>query len=107
MGPGRGSANRKKRQVRTTRYQITGVVRDEASITKAFCKMGWKLYATNHKEADLPLDEAVRLYRAAPRIERHFHLFKDTPIGISPMYVRNDDQIKGLARLLSLPLRED
>jgi len=105
MGPGRGSANRKKRQVRTTRYQITAVVRDEASITKAFCKMGWKLYATNHKEADLPLDEAVRLYRAAPRIERHFHLFKDTPIGISPMYVRNDDQIKGLARLLSLCVR--
>ena len=40
-----------------------------------------------------------------PRIERHFHLFKSAPIGISPMYVRNDDQIKGLARLLSLCVR--
>ncbi|MCZ6680409.1 MAG: hypothetical protein O7E52_24530, partial [Candidatus Poribacteria bacterium] len=92
-------------QVRTTRYQITAVIRDEATITQAFCRMGWKLYATNHKEADLPLDEAVRLYRAAPRIERHFHLFKSAPIGISPMYVRNDDQIIGLCRLLSLCVR--
>ncbi|MDP6736701.1 MAG: hypothetical protein QF732_09425, partial [Nitrospinaceae bacterium] len=105
IGPGRGSTNRKKRQVRTTRYQITAVIRDEAAITEALCRMGWKVYATNHKQADLPMGEAVRLYRAAPRMERHFHLFKDAPIGISPMYVRNDDQIKGLCRLLSLCVR--
>ena len=41
IGKGRGSANRKKRQVRTTRYQITEVIRDEATITKAFCRMGF------------------------------------------------------------------
>ncbi len=105
IGPGRGSANRQKRQMRTTRYQITAVVRDEAAITQAFCQMGWKVYATNHTDADLPLDEAVRLYRAAPRMERHFHLFKDAPIGIEPLYVRNDDQIRGLCRLLSLCVR--
>jgi transposase len=105
IGPGRGSPNRKTRQIRTVRYQITAVIRDEAAIMAAFCGMGWQLYATNLPEADLPIDEAVRLYRAAPRIERHFHLFKDAPIGISPMYVRNDDQIKGLVRLLSLCVR--
>ena len=105
VGRGRGSATRQKRQVRTTRYQITAVIRDEAAIMAAFCGMGWQLYATNLPEADLPIDEAVRLYRAAPRIERHFHLFKGAPIGIQPMYVRNDDQIKGLTRLLSLGVR--
>jgi len=67
--------------------------------------MGWKLYATNSPKKELEFGEAVRLYRAAPRIERHFHLFKDAPIGISPMYVRTDDQIKGLVRLLSLCVR--
>ncbi len=67
--------------------------------------MGRQLYATNQPQADLPIDEAVRLSRAAPRIERHFHLFKDAPVGICPMYVRNDDQIKGLCRLLSLCVR--
>ena len=66
---------------------------------------GWQLYATNQPQPHLPLDEAIRLYRAAPRIERHFHLFKSAPIGISPMYVRNDDHIKGQARLLSLCVR--
>jgi len=105
IGRGRGGPNRKKQQIRTTRYQITEVVRDEAAITTVFCRLGWHLYATNQNAIDLPIDEAVRLYRAAPRMERHFHLFKDAPIGISPIYVRNDDQIKGLARLLSLCVR--
>jgi len=105
IGRGRGSRHRPKRQVRTVRYQITQVSRDEAKITAAFCKMGWKLYATNSPKKELEFGEAVRLYRAAPRIERHFHLFKDAPIGISPMYVRTDDQIKGLVRLLSLCVR--
>lgn len=105
IGPGRGGANRKTRQKSTVRYQITQVTRDEEAITAALCSMGWKLYATNQPEVDLPLGEAVGLYRAAPRIERHFHLLKDAPIGLSPMYVRNDDQIKGLCRLLSLCVR--
>lgn len=102
IGRGRGSATRPKREIRTVWYKMTQVIRDEERIHRAFCGMGWKLYATNQPQADLPLDEAVRLYRAAPRMERHFHLFKDTPIGIEPMYVKNDDQIQGLCRLLSL-----
>jgi transposase len=114
IGPGRGGANRPTRaersvrwhastaQICKVRYQITGVVRNEAAIRDAVCRMGWKVYATNSSQTALPLEEAVKLYRAAPRIERHFHLLKSTPIGISPMYLRKNDQIKGLARLLSL-----
>ena len=79
MGRGRGSANRQRLEIRTVRYPITQVIPDEYKIHQAFCQMGWKLYATNQPEADLPLDEAVRLYRAAPRIERHFHLFNPLP----------------------------
>ena len=105
IGRGRGSATRRKREIRSVRYQITQVIRDEQAIHQAYCQMGWQLYATNQPQAHLPLDEAIKLYRAAPRIERHFHLFKSAPIGISPMYVRNDDQIKGLVRLLSLCVR--
>lgn len=105
IGRGRGSANRQKKEIRSVRYQITQVIRDEQAIRQAYCQMGWQLYATNQPQVHLPLDEAIRLYRAAPRIERHFHLFKSAPIGISPFYVRNDDQIKGQARLLSLCVR--
>lgn len=105
IGRGRGSANRQKKEIRSVRYQITQVIRDEQAIRQAYCQMGWQLYATNQPQVHLPLDEAIRLYRAAPRIERHFHLFKSAPIGISPFYVRNDDHIKGQARLLSLCVR--
>ena len=105
IGRGRPSANRKTKEIRTVHYRITAVIRDQQKIHNAFCQMGTRLYATNCADTDLPLDEAVRLYRAAPRIERHFHLLKAKPIGISPMYVRGDDQIKGLTRLLTLCVR--
>lgn len=105
IGKGHGGPKRKKQQTRVTRYQMTAVVPNHAAINHAFARMGFKVYATNQSEGNLPLDEAVILYRAAPRIERHFHLFKSKPIGIQPMYVRDDDQIKGLIRLLSLCVR--
>ena len=38
-------------------------------------------------------------------MERDFHLVKDRPLGISPLYVRRDDQIIGLTHLLTLALR--
>lgn len=105
VGRGRGGKNRPKRTIKKVRYQITGVNRDENAINAAYWRMGWRLYATNQKSVALPIDEAIRIYRQAPRIERHFHLLKDVPIGIEPLYVRRDDQIKGLVRLLSLCVR--
>ena len=38
-------------------------------------------------------------------MERDFHLLKDRPRGISPLFVRDAEQIIGLTRLLSLVLR--
>lgn len=105
VGRGRGGKERPKRTITKIRYVITGVERDEIAITEATWRMGWRLYATNQDSAELPLDEAVRLYRQAPRIERHFHLFNDAPVGIEPIYLRRNDQIKGLVRLLSLCVR--
>jgi transposase len=105
IGPGRGSPKRQKRRICRVRYQITEVIQDETELSSAFCYMGFRLYATNQPELDLSLNEAFLLYRAAPRIERHFHLFKDAPVGIQPLYLRNDEQIKGLVRLLSLCVR--
>jgi len=105
VGRGRGGPHRPQRTVTQVRYVITGVARDDAAITAATWRLGWRLYGTNQPAADLPLDEASRLYHHAPRMERHFHLFNAAPMGIEPLYVRRDDQIKGLARLLSLCVR--
>lgn len=44
-------------------------------------------------------------YRGGWCLERDFHLVKDRPIGIRPLYVRRDDQIIGLTHLLTLALR--
>jgi transposase len=38
-------------------------------------------------------------------VERDFHLVKDLPLGLSPLFVWRDDHIKGLTRLLTLALR--
>ena len=105
VGRGRGGQNRPQRIITQVRYVITGVERDEQAIRAATWRMGWRLYVTNQSAAALPLTEAIRLYRHAPRMERHFHLFNAAPIGIEPLYVRRDDQIKGLTRLLSLCVR--
>jgi transposase len=53
----------------------------------------------------LSMSEAVICYRDGWCLERDFHLLKDRPLGISPLYVRRDDQIIGLTHLLTLALR--
>jgi transposase len=34
-----------------------------------------------------------------------FHLLKDKPLGIRPLFVRRDDQVQGLTHLVTLALR--
>jgi transposase len=38
-------------------------------------------------------------------LERDFHLVKDRPLGLSPLWVWRDDQIKGLTHLVTIGLR--
>lgn len=105
IGRGRGGKNRPAKTTKKVRYVITGVEVNKEAINKAFWYMGWRLYATNKNSGDFPMNDAIKLYRSAPRIERNFHLFKSAPVGIEPLYVKRDDQIKGLVRLLSLCVR--
>jgi transposase len=105
IGRGRGGSDRPKRTIKTVRYVITDVHRNETAIAQATWRLGWRLYATNAPQTDLTLCQGISTYRHAPRIERHFHLLKDAPISIEPLYVRRDDQIKGLIRLLCLLVR--
>src|SRR4051812_49523717 len=53
----------------------------------------------------MDLGACVRSYRGGWWLERDFHLLKDAPLGIRPLYVRRDDQLAGLAFLLLLALR--
>ena len=44
-------------------------------------------------------------YRNEYRVERDFGRFKGDRLGIAPMYVKRDDQVKGLTRFLSIAVR--
>ena len=52
-----------------------------------------------------PLQACVLIYNGGWSLERDFHLLKDVPLGIRPLYVREEDQVIGLTRLLTIALR--
>lgn len=105
IGRGRGGAERPQRMVEHVRYQITGVLRDEAAITAVQETLGWRAYATDVGAADLSLQDAVLTYREEWQIERGFHRLKGAPLSIAPMFVKRDDQVVGLTNLLSIAVR--
>jgi transposase len=105
VGPGRGSAHRPTRTDVKVRYVITDLQRNEAAIQARQHRLGWRVYATNLPKEQCSLAWLVRHYRGGYCLERDFHLVKDKPLGISPLYVRLDSQIIGLTHLLTLALR--
>ena len=93
VGPGRPGLNRPTRLERRVRYVITEVRRDEEAIARRQARPGWRVQATNAPSEWMSLAQWVVHYRGGWCLERDFHLVKDRPIGIQPLYVRRDDQI--------------
>jgi transposase len=104
-----------ERPVRAYRGRLSGVRRDltftlmssreERAITKAMSELGWRVYATNHLEQHLMLEQAVEAYRDEYLVERNFSRLKGRPLSLAPLYVQRDDHRIGLVRLLTLALR--
>ena len=105
VGRGRGGPNRPTKTEWTIRYQITEVRCNTQAIQDRFARMGWRALVTNVPAQRLTLVEAVLAYRGGWCVERDFHQLKDQPLGISPLFVRRDDQVVGLTRPLTLALR--
>jgi transposase len=104
-GRGRGGANRATQVLVKVRYQIERVEREEKAIELAKARLGWRVQVTNRPNKDHSLLQCVLTYNEGWSLERDFHLFKDVPLGIRPLYVREEDQIIGLTRLLTIALR--
>ena len=102
VGRGRGSPHRPTQTRVDVRYVITRVDHDETAIERRRHRLGWRVQVTNLPREQMSLAQAVVHYRGGWCLERDFHLVKDRPLGISPLYVRRDDQIIGLTRLLTL-----
>ena len=105
VGPGRGGPNRPKTTEWGVRYQITSVTRDDAVIERLVARMGWQVQVTNAPASRLSLGDSVLGYREGTCVERAFHQLKDRPLGIRPLFVHRDDQVRGLTHLLTLALR--
>jgi transposase len=105
VGPGRSSAKRATPKEIQVRYQITAVHRESVAIEAQRQRIGWRVLATNSPKKRLSLVASVLSYRSGWCLERDFHLLKDSPLGIRPLYVKLDAQISGLVRLMTLALR--
>lgn len=76
---------------------------DQAALTQAQARMGWRVYATN--DGQLTLSQAVAAYREQYRIERGFHRLKGQPLGLTPFLVNDETRLCGLTHLLTIGLR--
>lgn len=88
-----------------TRYQVSQVRRNEEKIAQRQERLGWRALVTNAKAERLSLAGSVETYRVGAGMERVFHQMKDKPLGIRPLFVKREEQIKGLTRLLLIALR--
>ena len=89
----------------SVRYVIERIQRREEAIQAAGQRMGWRVLASSSARERLTLPQAALHYRGGWCLERDFHLLKDRPLGIHPLYVHRDEQIRGLSHLLLLALR--
>jgi transposase len=85
------------------RYELK-VSRQETAVAEAQRHLGWRLYVTNAATPQLSLTQAVLAYRGSPQIEHDFSRLKGRPLGLRPVYLKREDHLQGLARLLTLAL---
>lgn len=76
---------------------------DEAAVTAAKQRLGWRVYATNHPSLTLPA--VVLAYRQQYVIEREFGRLKGKALSLTPLYLHTDARITGLLHLLTIALR--
>jgi transposase len=105
QGRGRGGPQRPKVKVEKVRYVIATIRRDETAIARQKERLGWRVQVTNLTQKRCGLTEAVLIYNEGWSVERDFHVLKDRPLGIQPLFVREEEQIVGLTRLLTIALR--
>jgi transposase len=98
----RAYRDRPARQETEVFFEIE-VCRNEPLIEEKKREMGWQGYATNALATVLP--QVVWAYRGQYRIEDDWSRLKGRPLGLTPMYLQDEQRMQGLVYLLSLALR--
>jgi transposase len=79
------------------------VDRNHTGIKEKQREMGWQVYGTNGLGMVLP--QVVRAYRGQYRIEHDWSRLKGRSLGLTPLYLQDENRIQGLVHLLSVALR--
>jgi transposase len=101
--------NGKKREgtysLKKYRAVLNNVIINRNKFDEIVRKIGWRMYVTNAPTTSLNFSSAYRYYRKTMYVvEMGFHVIKDH-FNISPLFVRDEDQIKGMTRILTLALK--
>jgi transposase len=100
--PVRAYRDRPARQETEVFFKID-VCRVETRIKEKQREMGWQVYGTN--AVAMTLAQAVWAYRGQYRIEDDWSRLKGRSLGLTPLYLQDEERIQGLVYLLSLALR--
>jgi transposase len=104
VGPGRPGPKRDTQTTKTCTWTVAATLRTEA--IDAFNTLaGWRIYVTNTAPERLSLTGAVHSYRQEWQPEHGFHRLKGGLLAITPLYLRDDDRLRGLLLLLGIALR--
>ena len=103
---GRGRPGPQRRYRRVRYYEISlRVERVEEKIEEFQKLTGWRVYVTNATKERVSLVEGVERYRGQWQPERGFHRWKRGELPVVPLYLRDDDRIRGLVVMMGLALR--
>ena len=78
---------------------------NEEVLEKHRQNLGWRVYATNAPDQRLSTKQAVICYRQEYRIEHKFNELLNKITALMPVYLKKDNRIKALIRLLLLALK--
>ena len=98
----RAYRDRPARQETEVSFEIE-VSRAEALIQEKKRERGWQVYGTN--ALAMTLAPVVWAYRGQYRIEDDWSRLKGRSLGLTPLYLQDEERIQGLVYLLSLALR--
>jgi transposase len=104
VGRGRAGPNRPTQTVETHTWSVKAK-RHRAVINRFHRLAGWRQYATNVPAARLSLTGAVNCYRQEWQPEHGFHRLKGGLLAITPLFLKDDNRIRGLLLLLGIALR--
>ena len=104
VGRGRPGPKRAQQTIESHRWSLK-TKRRRAALHRFDRLAGWRLYATNTSAARLSLSAAVNCYRQEWQPEHGFHRLKGGLLAITPLFLKDNNRIRGLLLLLGIALR--